>query len=550
MIFALMQQNPIVGALEHNARLLREGRAQALAKGATCLVASELFLTGYPPEDLILKASFIARCRTLVEDLVRETSDGGPAIIFGAPWVENGQLYNSVIAAEGGQFSVRHKVHLPNYSVFDEMRLFTSGPMPEPVEINGLSIGLPICEDIWFSDVCAHLKSRGAEILISPNGSPYEHSKHMRRLEHARHRAQETQLPFVYVNQYGGQDELVFDGRSFVMNKEGAIMLEMAAWETAFKTITFPLAPDSQRFAQDCSVEEDRLSDMYHAAMVGLRDYVEKNKFPGVLLGLSGGVDSAICAAIAADALGASRVHCIMLPSVYTRQSSLDDAIACASQLGVRLDTVSIKDMVRAGEDTLAPIFGDRAPDVTEENIQSRIRGTLLMAISNKLGSMVVTTGNKSEVSVGYSTLYGDMNGGYNPIKDIYKTDVFALCDWRNAHLPVGSRLDKLDVIPKVIIEKPPSAELRDDQKDEDSLPPYDILDGILQALVEGECSFDEIVSQGFDPELVKRIEHLLYVSEYKRRQSAPGPKVGHKNFGRDRRYPITNGFRDARLKG
>ena len=546
MIVALMQENPIVGALEHNAQLLRAGRAQAKAEGATCLVASELFLTGYPPEDLVLKSSFVERCRALIEDLVSETNDGGPATIFGAPWVENGQLYNSVIAAEGGQFSVRHKVHLPNYAVFDEMRLFTSGPLPLPVEINGQRVGLPICEDIWFPDVCAHLKSQGADILISPNGSPYEIGKHGRRISHAQARARETNLPLIYVNQFGGQDELIFDGRGFLLSKEGELLHQMRAWETDFYTVDCKniVSPSSEL------PHEDVLADMYHAAMIGLRDYVEKNRFPGVLLGLSGGVDSAICAVIAADALGPDRVQCIMLPSVYTSQSSLDDAAACAAQMGVRFDTMSIKEMVAAGETTLAPLFGDRPRDITEENIQSRIRGTLLMAVSNKLGSMVVTTGNKSEVSVGYSTLYGDMNGGYNPIKDIYKTDVFALCDWRNAHVPIGGHLPKLDVIPRVIIDKPPSAELRDDQKDEDSLPPYEVLDGILRALVEGECGFNEIIAQGYDADTVKRIEHLLYVSEYKRRQSAPGPKVGHRNFGRDRRYPITNGFRDAPLKG
>ncbi len=544
MKFALLQENPTVGALQANAALLRAARKQA--NDAACVVASELFLSGYPPEDLVLKRAFVEHCRDIAESLARETADGGPAVIFGLPWVENGQLYNSVMLAEGGQYAVRHKVHLPNYAVFDEKRLFASGPMPEPVELGGLRIGLPICEDLWFADVALHLKSRGAELLISPNGSPYETDKHAQRLAHVRKRCLETRLPLIYVNQLGGQDELIFDGSSFVMNAAGQSVHQLPRWQSALSV--FDSASELGAGRDDPA--EDNHGDMYQAALMGLRDYVEKNGFPGVLLGLSGGVDSALCTALAVDAIGADRVRCFMLPSRFTSQASLDDASACAKALGVQLDTIAISPMVEAGESSLAPLFEGRARNITEENIQSRIRGTLLMALSNKLGYMLVTTGNKSEVSVGYATLYGDMNGGYNPIKDIYKTDVFALCRWRNAMVPLGGKGPGGQVIPGAIIEKPPSAELREDQKDEDSLPPYDILDGILTALVEDECSFDDVVARGYAPETVKHIEHLLYISEYKRRQSAPGPKIGRRNFGRDRRYPITNGFRDARFKG
>ena len=543
----MAQLNPTVGAVAANADLLRACRASHA--DADVIVASELFLTGYPPEDLVLKRAFLSHVATVAQQLVDETKDGGPALVFGLPSVENGQLYNSVMVADGGQGVVRHKHHLPNYAVFDEKRLFSAGPLPAPVELRGLRVGLPICEDIWFSDVAAHLASQGADVLMSPNGSPFERGKHERRCAHGQERAKETGLPLIYVNQFGGQDELVFDGGSFAVNGDGALAVQGALWREQTAAITLT------QNAEGCMIEAgeaasdiDDSEQIYAATVLGLRDYVEKNRFPGVLLGLSGGIDSAICAAIAVDALGADRVHCIMLPSRYTSQSSLDDAAACAKALGVKLDDVSIAQPVDAVEETLHGLFAETEADITEENIQSRLRGVLLMAVSNKFGSMVVTTGNKSEVSVGYATLYGDMNGGYNPIKDIYKTEVFALSRWRNEHVPVNGLGPAGEVTPRAIIDKPPSAELRPDQKDEDSLPPYDALDDILFALVEDECGVDEIIARGHDAETVKRIEHLLYISEYKRRQAAPGAKIGNRNFGRDRRYPITNGFRDARL--
>ena len=543
---AMAQLNPTVGAVAANAALLRSIRAAA--GNADVVVAGELFLTGYPPEDLVLKRSFLAHVAAEADKLVADTADGGPALVFGLPVVENGQLYNSVMVADGGQAAVRHKVHLPNYAVFDEKRLFVAGAMPAPVEVRGVRVGVPVCEDIWFPDVCAHLKAQGAELLISPNGSPFERAKHAKRLHHATARAHETGLPLVYVNQFGGQDELVFDGASFAVNGDGKLAAQRPAWQAELHMLSLSARDNGWQIdTDDATIAGDDLGDIYAAATLGLRDYVEKNRFPGVLLGLSGGIDSAICAAMAVDALGAERVHCIMLPSRYTSQESLDDAAACATALGIKLDEVSIAAPVDAVEGALGDLFKGTNVDLTEENIQSRLRGTLLMAVSNKFGNMVVTTGNKSEVSVGYATLYGDMNGGYNPIKDIYKTEVFALARWRNENLPTGGLGPAGDVIPSNIIDKPPSAELRPDQKDEDSLPPYEALDDILFALVEDELGVDEIIARGHDAETVKRIEHLLYVSEYKRRQAAPGAKIGNRNFGRDRRYPITNGFRDAR---
>ena len=551
----LAQLNPKVGDVSGNADLLRAARAEAAQVGSDLVVASELFLCGYPPEDLVMKRAFVSYIKNVADQLVAETADGGPAYIFGLPYEEDGSLYNSVMVAEGGRSHIRHKVHLPNYSVFDEKRLFRAGTLPDPVTIptssGDLKIGLPICEDIWFEDICSHLKSRGAQILISPNGSPYETGKPERRLVHAEARSRATDLPLVYVNQLGGQDELVFDGASFVMSSAGEVVVQLPAWQEDIVHTTWSLTQGIVSCISDYITPlEEGLAATYQAAMLGLRDDVRKNGFPSVLLGLSGGIDSAICAALAADALGPEHVHCIMLPSKFTSQESLDDAKECADLLGVTLDEVSIEDSVGVLEGSLSSMFGDMPNDITEENIQSRLRGTLLMALSNKFGSMVVTTGNKSEVSVGYATLYGDMNGGFNPIKDIYKTEIFALAAWRNSHFPVGALGQNGKVIPVSIIEKPPTAELRDNQKDEDSLPPYDALDDILSGLVEEELGFDEIVSRGHDPDTVKRIEHLLYISEYKRRQAAPGVKIGHRNFGRDRRYPITNGFRNARLKG
>ncbi len=550
MKIALAQLNPIVGAVGKNADMLRDARMQAAAARADILVAGELFLSGYPPEDLVMKRAFLRHVRVHTDRLIKETLKPGPALIFGAPLYENGTLYNSVIAAEDGQAQIRHKVHLPNYGVFDELRLFAKGDIPQPVVLCGLSIGLPICEDLWFDAVTRYLKAQGADMLIAVNASPFERDKFSRRLDHAHARVDESGLPLIYVNQLGGQDELVFDGASFVLNADGTKPVQLPAWQERI----FISDWEKQADAWHCRTHSadyvpDILADTYAAMVLGLRDYVHKNGFSDVVLGLSGGIDSALCAAIAVDALGAEHVYALMLPSIYTARESLDDAAACAHALGVKLDDIPITPIVTAMEAALAPLFAGRDADITEENLQSRIRGTLLMAISNKLGHMLVTTGNKSEVSVGYATLYGDMNGGYNPIKDIYKTDVFALANWRNTHiLPIGKGPHGV-VIPQNIITKPPSAELRPDQRDEDSLPPYDILDDILQGLVESEAGFDALIARGHAPDTIRKVEHLLYISEYKRRQAAPGVKIGARNFGRDRRYPITNAFRNAHIK-
>ncbi|MDX2263848.1 MAG: NAD+ synthase [Hyphomicrobiales bacterium] len=546
---ALAQLNPTVGDLAGNAALARKARAEAAALGADLVVFPELFISGYPPEDLVLKPAFVAACRAAVEGLAAETSDGGPAMLLGAPWPgEGGKPYNAVALLDGGGVqALRFKTDLPNYGVFDEKRVFAQGPMPGPVNFRGVRLGLPICEDIWTPDVCECLAETGAEILISPNGSPWTLTKRDVRMNQAVARVTETGLPLIYVNQVGGQDELAFDGASFALNRGGAMAHQAPAWESALSMVTLRRGADGWRAKpSELAVVEEGDEAAYRACVVGLRDYVEKNGFPGVLLGLSGGVDSALCAAMAVDALGAARVHCLMLPYRYTSQASLDDAAACAQALGVRYDIAPIYAPVEGFTAALGPLFAGRNSDITEENLQSRTRGALLMAVSNKFGAMLVTTGNKSEVSVGYATLYGDMNGGFNPIKDLYKTQVFALCRLRNAKRPRGCLGPQALVIPETIITKAPTAELRENQKDQDSLPPYDVLDDILACLVDREMPLDEIIARGHDGAVVRNVERLLYLAEYKRRQSAPGVKITDRNFGRDRRYPITNKFREV----
>jgi NAD+ synthase len=471
-------------------------------------------------------------------------------MLVGSPWLDDGTLHNSVILLDGGKIqAVRHKVELPNYGVFDEVRVFRPGPLPQPVDFRGVKLGLPICEDVWFGSVAEHLRGQGAEMLLVPNGSPYTRHKRARRSGHMQARVRETGLPLIYVNQVGGQDELVFDGASFALAANGEVMAQLPPWREHVALTRWQRGADGAWTCNDAgrAALDDGLEAVWNACVLGLRDYVGKNRFPGVVLGLSGGIDSAVVAAMAVDALGAGKVHCIMLPYAYTSSASLADARDCAGALGVRYDTVDITPAVAGFNAMLKPLFAGLEAGVTEENIQSRSRGVALMAISNKLGSLVVSTGNKSEMSVGYATLYGDMNGGFNPIKDIYKSEVFDLARWRNIHVidtglgPAGT------VIPPAIISKPPSAELRPDQTDQDSLPPYEVLDAILTGLVEEEKSVAAIIAAGYDEALVRRIEHLLAIAEYKRRQAAPGVKISTRNFGRGRRYPITNGFRDPK---
>ncbi len=545
---AMAQLNQRVGDLAGNAGKMLEWRAKAT--DADLIVFPEQQLIGYPAEDLVLKPAFAARAAVELAKLAEATADGGPAMLVGSIFLDDGALYNGIALLDGGQIAaVRYKHELPNYGTFDEKRIFASGPMPEPVLFKGVRIGVPICEDGWLAPVSLHLKERGAELLISTNGSPYEIDKDDRRLEEVfAARVRETGLPLMFLNRVGGQDELVFDGSSFVLNADGAAAHRLPDWEEHLRMTHWTRGEDGWQCADGPkALWEDHPADIYSAMVTGLRDYVNSNGFPGVVLGMSGGIDSAICAAIAADALGPDRVWCVMLPSRYTSQSSLDDAAQCAEMIGCRIDTIPIAPAVGAFDDMLSGSFADRDVDITEENIQSRIRGVTLMALSNKFGHMLLTTGNKSEMSVGYATIYGDMAGGYNPIKDAYKMTVFAISEWRNAHKPrIGLGRDA-PVIPDNIITKPPSAELRPDQKDSDSLPDYPVLDKMLHALVEEERSVDEVVAQGFDRDTVVRIERLLYLAEYKRRQAPPGVKLGTRNFGRDRRYPITNAFRSGR---
>ena len=536
LIIALAQLNPTVGAVSAN--LAKAQHEIGKLRGVDLVVFPELYISGYPPEDLVLRPSFVAACKTACEDLARAFAQG-PAILMGLPWREGDKLHNAVALLNGGKIeTLRFKYDLPNYGVFDEKRVFQPGPAPGPINFKGVRIGVPICEDIWTSEVCETLQETGAEILLSPNGSPFERNKDDVRLNLSVARVTETGLPLAYLNQVGGQDELVFDGASFVLNADRSLALQMPMFEEAVAITQWAKqANGAWRMAHgEVAKLPENEEEAWKACVLGLRDYVNKNRFPGVVLGLSGGIDSAVVAAMAVDALGKERVHCVMLPYAYTSKDSLVDAEECATLLGVRYDVVAIKEPVEGFLSTLKPMFGGRNSDVTEENVQSRSRGVILMAISNKYGAMVLTTGNKSEMSVGYATLYGDMNGGFNPIKDIYKIEVYRLAAWRNT---------QGHVIPERIITKAPTAELRENQKDQDSLPPYEVLDDILEGLVEREQPVAEIVARGHDVALVKRIQHLLYVAEYKRRQSAPGVKITRKNFGRDRRYPITNGWRD-----
>ena len=545
----LAQLNQSVGDMAGNAAAMLAARARAKAQGADLIVFPEMQLVGYPSEDLVLKPAYVARAATALEALAKATGDGGPAMLVGSIFVQDGALHNGIALLDQGKVAaIRFKHELPNYGTFDEVRLFQPGPLPEPIVFRGVMIGLPICEDIWHPDVCRHLADFGAELLLCINGSPYEIDKDTLRIDGvAKRRAVDTGLPLAYLNRVGGQDELVFDGASFVVNGDGSLAAQLTDWEEQEVLTRWTRTASGWRCDRgELAKLADHPEDIYSAMVLALRDYVDRNKFPGVVLGLSGGIDSAICAAIAADALGSDRVHCVMLPSRFTGQLSLDLAAECAALIGCRLDTIPISPAIEAFDTMLAGSFADVEVDITEENVQSRIRGVTLMALSNKFGPMLLTTGNKSEMSVGYATIYGDMAGGYNPLKDAYKMTVFAISKWRNLHRPkIGLGPDG-PMIPEGIITRPPSAELRPDQKDEDSLPPYPVLDGILLGLVEHEKSVDQLVQEGFARDTVTRIERLLNVAEYKRRQAPPGVKLGTRNFGRDRRYPITNAFRSG----
>ena len=519
---ALAQANPTVGDIAGNLAIVRRMRNDAAARGADLVVFSELVLIGYPPEDLVLRPAFVDAAASALDELIAESAQGGPGLVVTLPWRDaHGDLHNAVAVVADGTVELRYKHELPNYGVFDEMRVFLPGDLPEPIAFRGARLGIPICEDIWFPHVTAHLKRRGAELLLVPNGSPFEVDKFDRRLVLAGQRVAECGLPLAYVNQVGGQDELVFDGGSFVIDTNGRVAhvspfwretLTLTCWERVHGRFTCHSGSDASGSA---FTPEPRASAVYHAMMLGLRDYVDKNRFPGVVIGLSGGIDSALTAVVAVDALGPQRVRGVRLPSRFTSEATL---------------------------------FAGRPRDVAEENVQARIRGVLLMAVSNKFGEMLVTTGNKSEMSVGYSTLYGDMCGGYAVLKDVYKTEVYALAHWRNAHHPVGALGPEGLVIPESSITKAPTAELRPNQTDQDSLPPYAELDAILTGLIEDEASVSDIVDRGFARETVLRVQRMLFTAEYKRRQAPPGVKITRKSFGRDRRYPLTNAFREDSL--
>jgi NAD+ synthase len=558
---ALAQLNPRVGDIRGNVERLRRLRAEAAQAGADLVVGTELCVTGYPPEDLVLKRAFLDAAMAEAEALAAETADAGPAMLVGCPWLEDlqarhplrGKVYNAALLLDGGEIKARrYKWNLPNYGVFDEVRVFAQGPLPGPMNFRGVRLGVMLCEDLWCEDVTECLEESGAEILVVPNGSPYEIDKHDLRMQIGVRRVSESGLPLIYVNQVGGQDELVFDGASFVLNADCSLAAQLPAFHERLAVTEWRRRDDGIWICAETErvSAENGPETIYHALVHGLRDYVGKNGFPGVIIGLSGGIDSALSAAIAVDALGPEAVHCVMMPSPYTSQDSLDDAAGCATLLGVELQSVGIEPAMQAFAGMLKPIFAGREADTTEENIQARSRGIVLMAISNKLGHMVLSTGNKSEMSVGYATLYGDMAGGFNVLKDVYKTTVYKLARWRNqADGTNGAAGEQLlgpagRVIPERILTKAPSAELKPDQTDQDSLPPYDELDDILECLIEEEMSTAEIAERGHGEEIVRKVWRMLENAEYKRRQAAPGVKITRRAFGRDRRYPITNAFK------
>ncbi len=542
----LGQLNPTVGDLAGNAALARRAWEEGRAAGADLVALPEMFITGYNAQDLVMKRAFQLDVMTHIEALALACAEG-PALAIGAPWVEGTKLYNAYLILKGGQIASQVlKHHLPNETVFDEVRIFDAGPLGGPYSVGNSRVGSPICEDAWHEDVAETLAETGAEFLLVPNGSPYYRGKFETRLNHMVARVVETELPLIYLNMVGGQDDQVFDGASFGLNPGGALAVQLPCFEEVVTHVDLERGPDGWRIVEaEKAAHPDAWEQDYRVMVKSLRDYCRKTGFGKVLLGLSGGVDSALVATIAVDALGAENVRCVMLPSEYTSAESLEDAEAVARALGCRYDYVPIAEGRAAITRTLAPLFEGLDADLTEENLQSRLRGLLLMALSNKFGEMLLTTGNKSEVAVGYATIYGDMAGGYNPIKDLYKTRVFETCRWRNANHRDWMMGTAGEVIVPRVIDKPPSAELRADQKDSDSLPDYPELDLILEILVDRDGSIEDCVAAGVAREVAKKVEHLIYISEYKRFQSAPGARLTKGAFWLDRRYPIVNRWRD-----
>jgi len=541
----LCQLNFHVGNLNKNLENIITAREKVKSQGGDLCIFSELSITGYPPEDLVLKKSFIVNVEEVINKLISLSKDGGPAIIVGYPRNDNGKLKNSAALIDNGTISIVDKFHLPNYGVFDEARVFDSERVSGPIPFMGIRLGLMICEDMWFSDVSESLQESGAQILIVINGSPFDQNKEDERISVAVSRVVETELPLIYVNQIGGQDELVFDGGSFVLNQNSKLCMQSSLWKEEINFIEINKDNNEIINISDSNINviSSGIESKYNAMVLGLKDYVIKNNFKGVLLGLSGGIDSALAAAIAVDALGCDKVRGIRMPSKYSSKGSLDDAKETAKLLNIRLDTISIEEINETFLTNLDGLFSNMPNDLTEENIQSRIRGVILMAVSNKFGDMVISTGNKSEISVGYTTIYGDMNGGFTPLKDAYKTDVYEMSKWRNNSYNSLFLGPNSTVVPVNSINKEPSAELNLNQKDQDSLPPYEILDEILKNIIEEEASLDFIIKLGHEKKLVHRIYKLLLLSEYKRRQSAPGVKLTARSFGKERRYPITNAF-------
>jgi len=542
----LAQLNPTVGDIAGNANLVRRAWAEGRAAGADLVALPEMFITGYNAQDLVMKPIFHQTALAMIETLAAECADG-PALAIGGPWIEGGELFNAWHICRGGKVVHRALKHnLPNETVFDEVRVFAAGPLGGPYAVGDVRIGSPICEDAWHPEVSETLQETGAEFLLVPNGSPYYRGKLDTRFNQMVARVIETGLPLIYLNMVGGQDDQVFDGASFGLNPHGGLAFQMPQFDEQIAHVDLAKGPEGWRIAPGPMAHiADAWEQDYHVMVMALRDYMAKTGFGKVLLGMSGGIDSALVATIACDALGPDNVRCVMLPSEFTSQASLDDAKACAEALGARYDFVPITGARAAVSETLAPLSQGTETGLTEENIQSRLRGLLLMALSNKFGEMLLTTGNKSEVAVGYATIYGDMAGGYSPIKEMYKTRVFQTCRWRNENHRDWMKGPSGEVILPAIIDKPPSAELRADQKDEDSLPPYDVLDAILEQLIDHEASVADLVAQGFDRATVKKVEHLIYISEYKRFQAAPGARLTKRSFWLDRRYPIVNRWRD-----
>jgi NAD+ synthase (glutamine-hydrolysing) len=533
LTIALAQHNFLVGDISGNSQRIAESAQQAQQQGAQLVVFSELALTGYPPEDLLLRPSLQLRVEEALQQVAAASHN--IAIAVGFPWREQGKLYNCAGVWYQGECLGRYaKQCLPNYQVFDEQRYFATGDQPCVIDLLGHRIGLTVCEDVWHQGPVEQSVAAGAELILNLNASPFHLGKHGERLALLQQHARSQNVALLYVNQVGGQDELVFDGGSFAVAADGERVLQMPSFSESMALVNYH-SGQLQAVSAQSAEPDSELASLYQALVLGVRDYVNKNRFKGVLLGLSGGIDSALTLAIAVDALGAERVQAVMMPFTYTSGMSKEDAAEQADTMGVRYQSISIEPMYREFMAALAGEFAGLPVDTTEENLQSRCRGVLLMAMSNKSGYMVLTTGNKSEMAVGYATLYGDMAGGYGALKDVYKTKVFALAEYRNSISPV---------IPQRVIDRPPSAELAPDQKDEDSLPPYPVLDAILERYIERDMSAEAIISAGFTRDDVLRVLRLVDVNEYKRRQAPIGVRVTQRGFGRDRRYPVTNGWK------